>query len=239
MKWPRTTRARGESATTTRSPRLTRERAARLDREPLHLPPERGRARRPARARRGRGRRRSAPGPPRSRGAPRPPPPRARVRRRAPPPAGRRARRSSWTSAARISRAGRERRGLLDHVLELADVAGPVVLEEARERLRGEDLPVARALVVALQEVGGEERHVLPALAERRDPDRHDGEPVVEVLAEAALRDGAAEVLVRRGDHADVHLDRRWTRPRAGSRPPAARAGASPGSPARSRRSRR
>ena len=91
----------------------------------------------------------------------------------------------------------------------------------------------------ALEEVGGEERDVLAALAERRDADADHVEPVVEVLAEAPLRDRAAEVLVRRGDDADVHLDGRRSRRRAGSRPPGARAAASPGSRARSRRSRR
>ena len=57
-----------------------------------------------------------------------------------------------------------------------------------------------------LQEVLDEERHVLPALAERRQPDLDDGQPVVEILAEAARRHLVAEVAVGRGDDAHVHV---------------------------------
>ena len=46
------------------------------------------------------------------------------------------------------------------------------------------------------------------ALAQRRHLERDDVEPVVEVLAEPALRDLLGEVAVRRRDHADVDLDR-------------------------------
>ena len=116
---------------------------------------------------------------------------------------------SIWTSAPRSSAFGDERRRLLDHVLELADVAGPGVLDEARHRLGRERLRRAGAPGEAGEEVRGEERDVLAALAQRRDPDRHHGEPVVEVLAEAALGDRAAQVLVRRRDDPHVDLDRR------------------------------
>ena len=87
----------------------------------------------------------------------------------------------------------RERRGLLDHVLELADVA------RARRARRAARARPARASSRApvrwakrVEEVRGEERHVLAALAQRRDPERHHVEPVVEVLAEALLGDRAA-----------------------------------------------
>src|SRR5438046_1166793 len=39
---------------------------------------------------------------------------------------------------------------------------------------------------------------------QRRDADREDVQAIVEVLAEAALADGALEGAVRRGDHARV-----------------------------------
>ena len=54
----------------------------------------------------------------------------------------------------------------------------------------------------------GEDADVLAALAQRRHVERDDVEPVVEVLAEALLLHHMAEVLVRRGDDADVHADR-------------------------------
>ena len=46
-------------------------------------------------------------------------------------------------------------------------------------------------------------------LAERRELDREDVEPVVEVLAERLLADGLEQVAVGGGDDADVDLDRR------------------------------
>src|SRR6478752_2467312 len=49
---------------------------------------------------------------------------------------------------------------------------------------------------------------VIAAGAQRRQLDRHDREPVVEVLAEPAGGDLGLEILVRRGDDADVDLDR-------------------------------
>ncbi len=65
--------------------------------------------------------------------------------------------------------------------------------------------PVTAA--VALEEVGDEQGDVLFALAERRDLDRHDVQPVEEVLAEAALLDLLLQVAVGRGDDAHVHGD--------------------------------
>ena len=67
-------------------------------------------------------------------------------------------------------------------------------------------------LAVALrraQEVLDQIVDVVDALAQRRQADRHDVEAVVEILAEEALPDHLAEVAVRRGDDADVGLDRR------------------------------
>ena len=50
--------------------------------------------------------------------------------------------------------------------------------------------------------------HVLDALAQRRQPQRHDVEPVEQVLAEQALLDQDAQVLVGGGDDAHIGLDR-------------------------------
>ena len=55
---------------------------------------------------------------------------------------------------------------------------------------------------VLLDEVVGEQRDVGLALAQRRQVDRVDVQPVVEVLAEAALLDRRLEVLVGGRDHA-------------------------------------
>src|SRR5690606_35942553 len=55
------------------------------------------------------------------------------------------------------------------------------------------------------QEMLHEERDVLRPLAQRHGLDREHAEPEVEILAEAALLDLAAQVAVRRGD--DPHVD--------------------------------
>ncbi len=59
-----------------------------------------------------------------------------------------------------------------------------------------------------LDEPPDEERDVLPALAQGRDADREDVQPVVEVGPEAARLDGGLEVVVGGGDEADVDLPR-------------------------------
>src|SRR5439155_11533329 len=93
----------------------------------------------------------------------------------------------------RLLRAERER--ALDHVLELADVAGEGVAAQQRERVRLEraDAP-AVALVEPAEAVRRERLEVLRALAERRDADAQDVEAEEEVRPEAALGDLALEV---------------------------------------------
>ena len=96
----------------------------------------------------------------------------------------------------------------LDDVAEFADVPRPGVGAEGVERAAREPLHVlAEFLVEVLREVRREERDVLGAGAERRDEDRHDVDPVVEVLAERALPHRLGEVAVRRRDHPHVHAD--------------------------------
>ena len=69
---------------------------------------------------------------------------------------------------------------------------------------------------------------VLSAIAERRHLDREDAQPVVEVLAEEALRHRARQVPVGRRDDRAV-VDRDWLgRRRARRSAPGARAAASP-----------
>ena len=94
-------------------------------------------------------------------------------------------------------------------VLELAHVAGPGVAGDQLQRLLA-DAVDAPALLGGepRQEVHGELRHVLEALAQRRHPDREDVEAVVEVLAELAVLDQLDHVAVGRRDQAEVDLDR-------------------------------
>ena len=59
-----------------------------------------------------------------------------------------------------------------------------------------------------LEKVIGQQQQVGLPLAQRRHEDREHVQPVVEVLAERAFRDGLLEVLVGRGDQAHVRLQR-------------------------------
>src|SRR5262245_47356904 len=96
----------------------------------------------------------------------------------------------------------------LEQVLELPDVAGIVVGKERRE-----GLPVDRRRFPAfprresLQEMPGQPRDVLAALAQGRQRDLDDAQPVVEVLPEIPRRDllGKARVGRRENAHVDRH----------------------------------
>ncbi len=58
------------------------------------------------------------------------------------------------------------------------------------------------------EDVPGEDRDVLAALAERRHRHRHDGEPEIKVLAEFPAGHLALQIALGRGDDAHVGLDR-------------------------------
>jgi hypothetical protein len=97
----------------------------------------------------------------------------------------------------------------LDHVPQLADVARPAVLPEDAHRLVGNRPHGAVVLGRELQRVVlGECRDVVAALAQRREAQLADGQPVVEVRAEAPGRDGGLEVAIRGRDQAHVEGDR-------------------------------
>src|SRR5262249_26057000 len=66
---------------------------------------------------------------------------------------------------------------------------------------------LAVPLTQLLDEVSGEQREVLLALAQRRQLDRHHLEAEVEVLAKLPLGDRRLQVAVRRRQQADVDLD--------------------------------
>jgi len=101
----------------------------------------------------------------------------------------------------------RKHHGALDGVLELAHVARPLV---AAQRLRGGARKSRQVAVVArgisLKEVLGQERDIVAAIAQRRDRHRDDVEAIVEILAEAPLPHGGAQVLIGGGHQAQVHL---------------------------------
>ena len=80
------------------------------------------------------------------------------------------------------------------------------VLDRRIRQALGFDAQLARAL---LQEMAGEQRDVLAPLAQRRQADADDVEAMEEVFAEQAVLDPRFEILVGRGNHPDIGLDRR------------------------------
>ena len=87
--------------------------------------------------------------------------------------------------------AGGQDDAALHGVFQLADVAGPLVVHQQAQCFGGE-LAGREAVFfgVELEEVRGEQRDVLLAVAQRRQFEADDVEAVEEVFAEAAFFDG-------------------------------------------------
>ena len=101
--------------------------------------------------------------------------------------------------------AARQNRGALDDVAQLAHVARPVVELEHPHRLGRDRLDVASvARVELVEERLDDERQIVLAIAQRRQLDREDVEPVVEIVAQLAVADRVERIDVGRREHADV-----------------------------------
>ena len=97
----------------------------------------------------------------------------------------------------------------LDDVLQLADVARPGVADQGlHDRGRDGLDPPAHPPGELLGEVADQPRDVVRPLPQRRQHEREDVQPVVEVLAEAAVGDHPRQVAVRGRHQPHVHLDR-------------------------------
>src|SRR5687768_11848718 len=97
-------------------------------------------------------------------------------------------------------------RQTLDNVCQLTNVPRPPVAHEQLERARapgrrGTSTPRS----IECGEMPDELRDVIGPLAERRDVHGNDVEAKEEILAEAAVGDGALEIVIRRGEDANVH----------------------------------
>ena len=90
------------------------------------------------------------------------------------------------------------------------DVAGPIVSEQRRERVRwNRTYPLFERLTVAAEEMLCEQRDVFRALTERRHRDSEDIQPIVpESARNVHGSDGLGEVRVRRGNHAYIDRQR-------------------------------
>ena len=95
-----------------------------------------------------------------------------------------------------------------DDVLELPDVARPVIADQrGQRRPRGGGAAPGDRLCLA-PEVLGEQEHVVVAITQRRQRDPQDIDPVQEVLAESPRRHVRLERPV--GRRHDPHVDPTW-----------------------------
>jgi len=94
-----------------------------------------------------------------------------------------------------------------DHVLQLADVAAPRILQELRGRRRRKLLVPPVPLVEPRQEALSEDEDLLLALPQRRNANLHDVEAVVEVFTELAAGERLLEIAIGRRHDPGVHVD--------------------------------
>src|SRR3546814_4259111 len=93
-------------------------------------------------------------------------------------------------------------------VFKLSDIAWPVVRFEQHDRGGVELLAGQPRLGGAIEEVSCEQGDVLTPFAQCRQRDRHNVEPVEQILAEPSVGDSAGEVAIGGGDDADIGADR-------------------------------
>ena len=91
----------------------------------------------------------------------------------------------------------------LNHVLQLANVAGPVVpLKEFQRFLPDMPDSFSRFLCVALDQVLDEQRNVIHPIPRRRDLYGKDIQAIVQILAKRTSCDGRLQIPVRSRHHA-------------------------------------
>ena len=91
---------------------------------------------------------------------------------------------------------------------QLANIAGPGVESQQPHRVAGDVFRFAMVLSRELTEKSfGQEWDVVSPLAERRETDRHDVEPVIEVFPKIALFDCFFEITIGGRDNAGIDRD--------------------------------
>ena len=104
--------------------------------------------------------------------------------------------------------AAAEDEGLLDDVLQLADVAGVAPVHQAGHHLVGDprDL-LALEAVEAVDQVIDQQGDILAAFPQGRQFQVHHADAIVQVLAEGSAPHEFGQIPVGRRDHADVDAD--------------------------------
>ena len=105
---------------------------------------------------------------------------------------------------------GREHDHALDQIAQLSHVPRPRILGQPLHRVGGNAVELAVVLRrVVADETANEHGDVFGTLAQRREIDAQDVEAIKEIGAEASVVHQLADRLVRRGDDAHVHRNRR------------------------------
>src|SRR5258706_14330631 len=95
-----------------------------------------------------------------------------------------------------------------DQIFEPAPVSRPAIALEHLERVLVEPLRRQALLLRFAKEVPNEIGNVFGALAQRRQAQRQDVQPVIKVLAKQPLLNKLSKIAIAGGDDANVGLDR-------------------------------
>ena len=97
----------------------------------------------------------------------------------------------------------------LHRVLQLTHIPGPVIALQNLDCLRKNALHRhALGLADLLQKMIGQRRYILPTVPQRRNVNRHDVQPVIEVFPELAVFNSVFQFRVRRRDHPNIQFHR-------------------------------
>ena len=97
----------------------------------------------------------------------------------------------------------------LQHVLQFADVAGPIVVRQRVQNRRRNGIDVtAHAMGVLLYEVAREQRHVFAAVSQWRNMHREDMQPIVKLGPESVVLHHGLQIPVRSSHQPGVRADR-------------------------------
>ena len=103
---------------------------------------------------------------------------------------------------------GGEEGEAFDDIAKFADVAGPVITAQLRDRVVGKGFVFPAVLLGDLAgKMGDELGEIFQAIAQRRKGQRKDVDAVEEVTAEFVISDVVFEVAVGGNDDADIDLD--------------------------------
>ena len=96
--------------------------------------------------------------------------------------------------------------GLLDNVLEFANIPGPVIMSQRVHGVAGYLLhSLVHEIRKAADKVMDQQWDVVPACAQRRKRDREYIQAIKEIAAKAAFRNHMRQILIRRCDDANVY----------------------------------